>query len=110
MLVFSICCGSLAPLSGPAIGVSDTLIPNILIFTPVWPQIEIKPIEAIFNIIFLRFVNTKRVLDKSNYKNPCVSMINETGQKDSQVHTYNENLLSTFLKMFSICMASSRQL
>ena len=43
-------------------------------------------------------------------------MINETGQKDSQVHTYNENLQSTFLKMlkcnfamFSIWQASTWQ-
>ena len=31
--------------------------------------------------------------------NLCVSPIYEAGQKDSQVHSYNENLQSTFLKM-----------
>ena len=46
----------------------------------------------------------------------CVSPIYEAGQKDGKVHSYNENLQSTFLKMlkcnfamFSIWQASTWQ-
>ena len=46
----------------------------------------------------------------------CVSLIYKAGQKDSQVHNYNENLQSTFFKMlkcnfamFSIWQASTWQ-
>ena len=55
-------------------------------------------------------------LVKYNFINLCVSLIYEAGQKDSQVHSYNENLQSTFLKMlkcnfamFSIWQASTWQ-
>ena len=43
--------------------------------------------------------NIGRVLGKYNYKNLCVSTINEAGQKDSQVHTHNKNVHPTFLEM-----------
>ena len=39
------------------------------------------------------------MLGKYYFINLCVSPIYEAGQKDSQVHSYNENLQSTFLKM-----------
>ena len=39
------------------------------------------------------------MLGKYCFINLCVSPIYEAGQKDSQVHSYNENLQSTFLKM-----------
>ena len=54
------------------------------------------------------------MLGKYYFINLCVSPIYEAGQKDSQVHSYNENLQSTFLKMlkcnfamFSIWQAST---
>ena len=57
-----------------------------------------------------------RVLGKYYFVNLCVFPIYEAGQKDSQVHTYNENLQSTFVKMlkcnfamFSIWQASTWQ-
>ena len=56
------------------------------------------------------------MLGKYYFINLCVSPIYEAGQKDSQVHSYNENLQSTFLKMlkcnfamFSIWQASTWQ-
>ena len=62
------------------------------------------------------FFNIRRVLGNYYFINLCVSLIYEAGQKDSQVHTYNENLQSTFLKMlkcnfamFSIWQASTWQ-
>ena len=55
-------------------------------------------------------------MGKYYFINLCVSPIYEAGQKDSQVHSYNENLQSTFLKMlkcnfamFSIWQASTWQ-
>ena len=65
---------------------------------------------------FLKCANIRRVLGKYYFINLCVSPIYEAGQKDSQVHSYNENLQSTFLKMlkcnfamFSIWQASTWQ-
>ena len=56
------------------------------------------------------------VLGKYYFINLCVSLIYEAGQRDSQVHSYNENLQSTFLKimkcnfaMISIWQASTWQ-
>ena len=73
-------------------------------------------IEATFIIIFIKCANIRRVLGKYYFINLCVSLIYEAGQKDSQVHTYNKNLQSTFLKMlkcnfamFSIWQASTWQ-
>ena len=66
--------------------------------------------------IFLNCANIRRVLGKYYFINLCVSPIYEAGQKDSQVHTHNEDLQSTFFKMlkcnfamFSIWQASTWQ-
>ena len=79
-------------------------------------RLKSSQIEASFIAIFLKCANIMRVLGKYYCINLCVSPIYEAGQKDSQVHTYNENLQSTFLKMlkcnfamFSIWQASTWQ-
>ena len=70
---------------------------------------------ANFMTIFLKCANFRRVWCKYYYINLYVSRIYEAGPKDCQVHTYNQNLRSTFLKMlkcyfamFSICQAITR--
>ena len=79
-------------------------------------RLKSSQIGATFITIFLKCANIRRVLGKYYFINLCVSPIYEAGQKDSQVHTYNENLQSTFLKMlkcnfamFSIWQASTWQ-
>ena len=76
-------------------------------YTPVWPHIEILPAWGNFYYYFLKCANIRRVLGKYYFINLCVSPIFEAGQKDSQVHTYNKNLQSTFLKFFP-CFQSGR--
>ena len=79
-------------------------------------RLKSSQIGATFITIFLKCANIRRVLGKYYFINLCVSLIYEAGQKDSQVHSYNENLQSTFLKMlkcnfamFSIWQASTWQ-
>ena len=79
-------------------------------------RLKSSQIGATFITIFLKCANIRRVLGKYYFINLCVSPIYEAGQKDSQVHSYNENLQSTFLKMlkcnfamFSIWQASTWQ-
>ena len=62
-------------------------------------RLKSSQIGATFITIFLKCANIRRVLGKYYFINLCVSPIYEAWQKDSQVHTYNENLQSTFLKM-----------
>ena len=73
-------------------------------------RLKSSQIEATF------ITNIRRVLGKYYFINLYVSPIYESGQKDSQVHTYNKNLQGTFLKMlkcnfamFSIWQASTWQ-
>ena len=77
-------------------------------------RLKSSQFDAIFITIFLQYATSKMVFDRIHYTNLCVSMINEAGQKDSQVYTHNENLYPTFLEMlkcnfalFSICQAST---
>ena len=79
-------------------------------------RLKSSQFEAIFITIFLQCATIKKVFDKTHYTNLCVSMINEAGLKDSQVHTHNKSLHPTFLEMlkcnfalFSIWQASTRQ-
>ena len=79
-------------------------------------RLKSSQIGATFITIFLKCANIRRVLGKYYFINLCVSPIYEAGQKDSQVHTYSENLQSTFLEMlkcnfamFSIWQASTWQ-
>ena len=50
-------------------------------------RIKSSQFEAICITIFLQCATIKKFFDKIHYTNLCVSMINEAGQQDSQVHT-----------------------
>ena len=62
-------------------------------------RLKSSHIGATFITIFLKCTNIRRVLGNYYFINLCESPIYEAGKKDSQVHTHNENLQSTFLKM-----------
>ena len=61
-------------------------------------RLKSSQIGETFITIFLKCANLRRVLGNYYFINLCVSTIYEAGQKDSQVHSYNENLQSTFFE------------
>ena len=79
-------------------------------------RLKSSQFDAICITIFVQCATSKKVFDRNHYTNLCVSMINEAGQKDSQVHTHNENVHPIFLEilkcnfaLFSIWQASTWQ-